>query len=55
MAATEQEIQELLNVSEQTMLAIGFADTVVMEFDSTPIEGTRYRYIATNAPDPRER
>lgn len=54
-APTQQEIQTLLTAVENTTLAVGYADTVVMEFDSTPVEGTRYRYIGTNAPDPRER
>lgn len=54
-APTQQEITELLTAVEQTTLAVGYAETVVMDVDSTPIEGTRYRYIFTNADDPRQR
>lgn len=52
---TEQEIQALLSAVENTTLAVGYADTVVMEVDNTPVDGTRYRYILSNANDPRQR
>ena len=54
-APTEKEIANLLTAVEQTTLAVAYADSVVMDVDSTPVEGTRYRYILTNADDPRER
>lgn len=54
-APTEQEIQTLLTAVENTTLAVGYANTVVMDVDSTPVEGTRYRYILSNAEDPRQR
>lgn len=54
-APTEKEITELLTAIDQTTLAIAYAGTVVMEVDPTPVEGTRYRYILSNADDPRER
>lgn len=54
-APTEQEIQNLLTAIDQTTLAVGYAGTVVMDVDSTPIEGTRYRYILSDAEDPRQR
>lgn len=54
-APTEQEIQELLTAVENTELSVGYANTIVLEVDSTPVEGTRYRYILTNAHDPRDR
>ena len=54
-APTEQEITELLTAVEQTTLAVGYAATVVMEVDQTPVDGTRYKYILSNGDDPRER
>lgn len=51
--ATQQEVETLLTAVDQTTRAVEFADTVVMEFDETPVNGTRYRYIGTDAPDPR--
>ena len=52
-APTQQEITELLTAIDQTGKAVGYEDTIVMDVDSTPVEGTRYRYILTNGNDPR--
>ena len=53
-APTQQEITELITAVDQTTLAVEYAGTVVMDVDSTPIEGTRYKYIFSNADDPRK-
>lgn len=52
-APTQQQVTTLLTAIKQTELAIGYAETVVMEVDEDPIEGTRYRYILSNDDDPR--
>lgn len=44
---TQQEITTLLTAIDQTRLAVAFSETVVMEVDETPIEGTKYKYILT--------
>lgn len=51
----EQQVQTLMTAIENTTLAVEYANTVVMDVDSTPVEGTRYRYILSNADDPRKR
>jgi len=46
---TGQEIAEILLVYNSMIAAVDFADTVVFEPSSDPIDGTRYKYILTNA------
>ena len=52
-APTQQEVTELLATVDETQKQVDFAETIVFDVDSTPVSGTRYRYILTNAPDPR--
>ena len=54
-APNEQQVQVLLTAIENTTLAVEYANTVVMDVDSIPVVGTRYRYILSNADDPRQR
>ena len=50
---TEQrELTRILTGMDVAESASDYADTVV--FETQQIEGTRYKYIFTNAPDPRE-
>ena len=50
-APTEQEITRIITGTNSAEKASDYADTVV--FEPTLIEGTRYKYVLTNAPDPR--
>jgi hypothetical protein len=49
---TEQELTRILAGINNAEKAADYADTVV--FAPSQIEGTRYKYILTNAPDPRD-
>ena len=49
---TEQDLTRILAGMDNAESATAYANTVVFEPDQ--ITGTRYKYIFTNAPDPRE-
>lgn len=49
--SAEQQIAELLSAYDAAMKGKAYVDTAV--FAPALISGTRYRYIFTNAPDPR--
>ena len=51
-APTEQEITRIITGDNSAKKASDYADTVV--FEPAEIESTRYKYILTNAPDPRD-
>lgn len=51
-SSTEQDLTRILAGMDNAEKATAYADTVVFEPDQ--ITGTRYKYIFTNAPDPRE-
>ena len=48
----EQDIARIVAGTENATKAADYADTVV--FSPTNISGTRYKYVLTNAPDPRD-
>lgn len=48
---TEEEITRLLSAEDRAKRNSDFVDTVVM--DASLVEGTRYKFVLTNAPDPR--
>ena len=48
----QKNIERILNGKNEATLASDYADTVI--FEPTQIEGTRYKYVLTNAPDPRK-
>ena len=47
----QQDLTRILTGMDNAEKAIAYAGTVIME--PALIEGTRYKYIMTNAPDPR--
>lgn len=49
---TESDITRILAGMDNAEKASDYADTVV--FEPVLIAGTRYKYVLTNAPDPRE-
>ena len=48
----EKQITRILAGMDNAEKAADYADTVV--FASSQIAGTRYKYVLTNAPDPRQ-
>ena len=50
-SGTEQEITRILAGMDNAEKATAYAATV--KFEPQQITGTRYKYILTNAPDPR--
>ena len=48
----EQQLTRILTGMDNAEKASDYADTVV--FSPTQITGTRYKYVLTNAPDPRQ-
>ena len=49
---TDQELTRILAGMDNAEKATAYAGTVV--FEPSLIEGTRYKYVLTNAPDPRD-
>ena len=50
--STEQDIARILAGADNAEMATQYVGTVV--FAPNLIEGTRYKYVLTNAPDPRQ-
>ena len=50
-ASTEQDITRILAGKKNAEKATEYANTVI--FSPVQIEGTKYKYVLTNAPDPR--
>ena len=50
--STEQDVTRIVAGAYNAQMATEYAGTVV--FAPTMIEGTRYKYVLTDAPDPRE-
>ena len=48
----EQDISRIVAGTENAEKAADYADTVV--FSPSNISGTRYKYVLTDAPDPRD-
>lgn len=48
----EQKLERILAGKDAAEKASDYADTVV--FSPTQMTGTRYKYVLTNAPDPRQ-
>ena len=51
-SSTEQQLTRILAGMDNADKAADYADTVV--FAPAQITGTRYKYVLTNAPDPRQ-
>lgn len=49
--SVEQDLNRVISGYENAKNAAGFVETVVLE--ATQITGTRYKFVATSAPDPR--
>ena len=47
----QQQVSRIMAAYENAQKAVAYAGTVV--FAPSAISGTRYKYILTNAPDPR--
>lgn len=52
-APTPQEIARVITSTEQAQLAIAFVNSLDMEVRQ--ITGTRYKYVFSDQPDPRDR
>lgn len=50
-SSKEQDLNRVINGYKNAENAAGFVDTVVYEM--AQMTGTRYKLVATNAPDPR--
>lgn len=53
-APTEAQVDRVIAGINDAEINSDYADTIVFEPGTNPVEGTRYKYILTSAADPRE-